>query len=129
MFGKESFVRILLLTSLIVVMSNPVYSQRWNVSLRTQEEMNAYQFYQELLQEFRKKGFWPKGGDTARFVLEQKSMYGTPSIVGYFLPTDNAVHVLADTGAVNRVLRTSMADPNERELRILFEATVLVHEF
>jgi hypothetical protein len=99
------------------------------MSLKTQEEMNAYQFYQELLREFRQKEFWPKGGDAARFVLEQKSMYGTPNILGYFLPTDNAVHVLADTGAVNRVLRTSMADPNERELRILFEATVLVHEF
>jgi len=121
--------RILLIVSLIVVTSNPLYSQRWKMTLNTQEAMNAYQFYQDLLREFRKKEFWPKGGDTARFVLEQKSMYATPNILGYFLPTDNAVHVLADTGAINRVLRTSMANPNERELRILFEATVLVHEF
>ena len=121
--------RILLLMILIAVVSNSSYSQRWKVALKTQQDMNAYQFYQELLRDFRTKGFWPKGGDTARFVLEQKSLYATPSVLGYFLPTDNAVHLLADTSAMSRVLRNSMAIPNERELRILFEATLLVHEF
>ena len=91
--------------------------------------MNAYRFYRDLLQEFRKKGRWPRGGDTARFVLTSRSMFRTPNILGYFMPIENAIHILADTGTVLTVLRKSMADPNGREARILFEATVLVHEF
>jgi hypothetical protein len=121
--------RALVVAFLAVALSGQLDAQRWRMTLKTQEDMNAYQFYQELLRDFRKKGFWPGGGDTARFVLEPRSMYRTPNILAYFLPTDNAVHVLADTGTVVGVLRASMANPNERELRILFEASVLVHEF
>lgn len=128
--------KISVVVIVMILAAVPAYPQVWKVAINSQEEMNALQFYQERLKAFQEKcrtqgefeKFWPNNGDTARFVLDPASPFATPSLIAYFQPVDNAVHLLADTHAVMTVLRTSMADPNERELGILFEGTVFVHE-
>ena len=100
------------------------------MELSSPEEAQAMNFYGRLLEDFKKTSYWPKGGDTALFTLEHQSSFtSTPNVLGYYLRTDNAVHLFVDTSTVMQVLRSSMSNPTRKDLMILFAGAVLVHEF